>query len=228
MIQAIVIDPMVVSLSVHFTQSHCLCTSILEKPNTACAKSRHFGEHQSEVNGEKYYYQQIVFNKAIFKTTFIAEKGNYSSWRGNSTHITIASTCRLTCNTTFHSVLDYFEHLVFIGPENGGISVSRSYNISNLSDVSDFERGPEIARYELNVMYENANSSQKRIFNRINIELANNSATFVSGAAGTGKSYLLKMLEKHYKIEGYKVTIKHICFFYLVCQKNALTPSSNQ
>ncbi|KAG1439175.1 hypothetical protein G6F55_013793 [Rhizopus delemar] len=54
-------------------------------------------------------------------------------------------------------------------------------------------------------MYENANSSQKRIFNRINIELANNSATFVSGAAGTGKSYLLKMLEKHYKIEGYKI-----------------------
>ncbi|KAG1637987.1 hypothetical protein G6F44_009149 [Rhizopus delemar] len=158
---------MVVSLSVHFTQSHCLCTSILEKPNTACAKSRHFGEHQSEVNGEKYYYQQIVFNKAIFKTTFIAEKGNYSSWR------------------------DYFEHLVFIGPENGGISVSRSYNISNLSDVSDFERGPEIARSELNVI--------------INVELANNSVTFVSGAAGTGKSYLLKMFERHYKIEGYKI-----------------------
>ncbi|KAG1048086.1 hypothetical protein G6F43_009501 [Rhizopus delemar] len=123
--------------------------------------------HQSKVNGEKYYYQQIVFNKAIFRTTFIAEKGNCSSWR------------------------DYFERLVFIGPENGGISVSRSYNISNLSDVSDFERGPEIARYELNVI--------------INIELANNSATFVSGAAGTGKSYLLKMLEKHYKIEGYKI-----------------------
>ncbi|CEP13923.1 hypothetical protein [Parasitella parasitica] len=54
-------------------------------------------------------------------------------------------------------------------------------------------------------MYSNANDSQKSIFNRVNIELINNSVTFVSGAAGTGKSYLLKMFERHYKIEGYKI-----------------------
>lgn len=55
---------------------------------------------QSEVNGEKYYYQQIVLNKAIFKTTFIKAKGSYSSWRGNITHITPALIYRLTWNTT--------------------------------------------------------------------------------------------------------------------------------
>ena len=42
--------------------------------------------NQSENNGEKYYYQQIVLNKPIFRTTFIAKKGSYASWRGNNIH----------------------------------------------------------------------------------------------------------------------------------------------
>lgn len=100
--------------------------------------------------------------------------------------------------------------MLSIGPENGGISVDRSYNINNLSDVNDFERGPEVTRSELTVMYENANDSQKSIFNRVKIELVNNSVTFVAGAAGTGKSYTLKMFERHYKIEGYKVITRRI------------------
>ncbi|CEP08961.1 hypothetical protein, partial, partial [Parasitella parasitica] len=136
---------------------------------------------QSEVNGEKYYYQQIVLNKAIFGTTFVNSKGRFPSWR------------------------DYFEHLVSLGSENGGISIERSYNINNLSDVGDFERGPEATQAELDVMYANANESQKSIFDRVKIELIVNSVTFVSGAAGTGKSYLLKMFERHYKLEGYKI-----------------------
>ncbi|CEP08738.1 hypothetical protein [Parasitella parasitica] len=116
---------------------------------------------QSEVNGEKYYYQQIVLNKVIFGSTFIIEKGSFPLWR------------------------DYFEFLVSLGPANGGISVNRSYNINNLADISDFERGIEVTQSELSVMYSNANDSQKSIFNRVNIELINNSVTFVSGAAGT-------------------------------------------
>lgn len=112
--------------------------------------------------------------------------------------------------------LDYFEYLVYLGPENGGISVSRSYNIQNLSDVNDSERGPRVAQSELDVVYSNANDSQKSIFNRVNIELTTNSIAFVSGAAGTGKSYLLKMFERHYKLEGYKVIIKLIRFFRLI------------
>lgn len=37
---------------------------------------------QSELNGEKYYYQQIVIKKAIYKTTFEKEKGPYRTGRG--------------------------------------------------------------------------------------------------------------------------------------------------
>lgn len=101
--------------------------------------------------------------------------------------------------------LDYFEHLISRSEEDGGISVDRSDNIQNVNDVNDFERGPEVARSELDVMYAAANDSQKSVFNRVNIELACNSMVFISGAAGTGKSYLLKMFERHYKIKGYKV-----------------------
>lgn len=95
--------------------------------------------------------------------------------------------------------------MVSLGPENGGIHINRSYDISNLSDVNDFERGLDVTQSELEIMYTNANETQKSIFDRVNVELAHNSVTFVSGAAGTGKSYLLKMFERHYKIKGYKV-----------------------
>lgn len=96
---------------------------------------------------------------------------------------------------------------------NGTIAVSRSYNINNLSDVNDFERGPEVARSELDIMLGNANDYQKSAFARVNIELTNNSIVFVSGAAGTGKSYLLRMFERHYRLEGYKVIIENDHYF---------------
>lgn len=38
---------------------------------------------QSELNGEKYYYQQVVLKKPIFLTTFELEKGPHRTWRGN-------------------------------------------------------------------------------------------------------------------------------------------------
>ena len=38
--------------------------------------------NQSEMNGESFYYQQIVIKKAIFETTFEKEKGNARSWKG--------------------------------------------------------------------------------------------------------------------------------------------------
>lgn len=39
--------------------------------------------NQSEMNGESFYYQQIVMKKAIFNTTFEQEKGPTRSWKGN-------------------------------------------------------------------------------------------------------------------------------------------------
>lgn len=103
--------------------------------------------------------------------------------------------------------------MVSLGPDNGGILINRSYNISNLSDVNDFERGIDVTQSELNIMYSNANATQKSIFDRVNVELAHNTVTFVSGAAGTGKSYLLKMFERHYKLDGYKVVVTNYSLF---------------
>ncbi|EIE78840.1 hypothetical protein RO3G_03545 [Rhizopus delemar RA 99-880] len=50
-----------------------------------------------------------------------------------------------------------------------------------------------------------ANQSQKCIFSQITTELELNSTVVVSGAAGTGKSYLLRMLERYYKLQNCKV-----------------------
>ena len=38
--------------------------------------------NESEFNGERYYYQQIVTKKPIFNNTFEELKGPYRSWRG--------------------------------------------------------------------------------------------------------------------------------------------------
>lgn len=56
-------------------------------------------------------------------------------------------------------------------------------------------------------MFNMANQSQKSIFSQIITELELNSTVIVSGATGTGKSYVLRMLERHYKPQQYKVTI---------------------
>ena len=106
-----------------------------------------------------------------------------------------------------------------LGPNNGGILINRSYNINSLTDVNDFERGADVTQAELRIMYNNANESQKSVFDRVNVELIHNSVSFVSGAAGTGKSYLLKMFERHYKLEGYKV-VKHFYNSFSILSSN--------
>lgn len=97
-----------------------------------------------------------------------------------------------------------------------------------MDDVADIERGLDACRDELAVMHGMANRSQKSIFAQITTELELNSTAVVSGAAGTGKSFVLRMLERHYKLEGFKVTITqkkkiskenvthHFCILYNV------------
>lgn len=102
--------------------------------------------------------------------------------------------------------LDYYAHLISIPEEFGGISVDdRILNIQELSDVRDSERGQDATQSELRVMLNNANISQKDIFENVVAELQTNTVAFISGAAGTGKSYLLKIFERHYILQGYKV-----------------------
>lgn len=74
-----------------------------------------------------------------------------------------------------------------------------------MSDVRDSERGQDATQSELRVMLNNANISQKDIFENVVAELQTNTVAFISGAAGTGKSYLLKIFERHYILQGYKV-----------------------
>lgn len=95
--------------------------------------------------------------------------------------------------------------MVDIGVDNGGIDVRRRVNIESLDDVVDVQRGLDASRSELNVMLSCANRDQKSIYQQLIKEMKVNSAAFVSGAAGTGKSYILRMLERYYTIQGYKV-----------------------
>lgn len=82
----------------------------------------------------------------------------------------------------------------------------RRMNIQSVNDVVDAERGMHACREELIAMLKSANTSQKSVYKQTIYELRNNSTVFVSGAAGTGKSYVLRMLERHYKLKGYKVS----------------------
>ncbi|KAG1490493.1 hypothetical protein G6F54_010682 [Rhizopus delemar] len=84
----------------------------------------------------------------------------------------------------FGSYKDYYEHLL----NEGSIESHRRVNIESLHDIVDAERGLE-----------------KCIFSQITTELELNSTVVVSGAAGTGKSYLLRMLERYYKLQNCKV-----------------------
>jgi ABC-type phosphate/phosphonate transport system ATPase subunit len=82
----------------------------------------------------------------------------------------------------------------------------RSANVDNIAQVSNEERGVDVARQELRVMYQQAFPSQQKIFKQVIRDLQLESTVFVSGAAGTGKSFFLKMLERYYRIHGY-----HVC-----------------
>lgn len=90
----------------------------------------------------------------------------------------------------------------------GGIPVYREVNIQSLNDVADIERGLQVCKDELKVMMSTAEEDQKSIYHQLIREMKTNSASFVSGAAGTGKSYILRMLERYYKVKGYKVKKK--------------------
>lgn len=138
--------------------------------------------NQSEMNGESYYYQQIVTKKAIFNTTFEEAKGMYHTWK------------------------DYYSHLISIPVEEGGIPVhDRVNNIRSVDDVSETNRGDAVTKQELKILYRKANVDQKSIYAMIKSELVVNSTSFVSGAAGTGKSFVLRMLERYYRLKGFKV-----------------------
>lgn len=79
-----------------------------------------------------------------------------------------------------------------------------------------------MCREELDMMHTMTNQSQRSIFEQIISELELNSTAIVSGAAGTGKSFILRMLERHYRLQGYKVIIFKNIFSI---KKKALTPS---
>ena len=74
-----------------------------------------------------------------------------------------------------------------------------------MDDIADVERGLDVCRDELSMMLSMANQSQKSIFEQVTFELELNSTAIVSGAAGTGKSFVLRMLERHYRLQDYKV-----------------------
>ncbi|CEP09614.1 hypothetical protein [Parasitella parasitica] len=155
--------------------------------------------NESEMNGETFYYQQVVTKKAIFGTTFQNAKGAYHTWK------------------------DYYEHLISIPVEEGGIEPSPGRtNVQTIDDIIDLDRGETVTKQELKIMLNNANNDQKSIYNQIKNEMEVNSAVFVSGAAGTGKSYVLRMLERYYRLKGYKV-----CTFALLkLTLSARTPSN--
>lgn len=159
--------------------------------------------NQSETNGESFYYQQIVLNLPIFGTTYKNEMERFGSYKGTSFFLYFFQKKKEAKQAYFSKIVDYYEHLL----NEGSIESHRRVNIESLDDIVDVERGLEIYRDELAIMLNMANQNQKSIFSQIVTELELNSTAIVSGAAGTGKSYLLRMLERHYRLQNCKVKI---------------------
>lgn len=92
--------------------------------------------------------------------------------------------------------------------EEGGIipTPGRS-NITNISDINDLNRGEKVTRKELKVMLRNANPEQESVFRQVKNEFETSSITFVSDAAATGNSYILRMFERYYRLKGFKVCV---------------------
>lgn len=138
--------------------------------------------NQSEMNGDSFYYQQIVTKRAIFGATFHEDKERYLTWK------------------------DYYEYLISIPVDQGGIEPHERSSVTCIDDISDLDRGNDVTRQELQLMLRSANDDQKSVYKQVKREMEHNSATFISGAAGTGKSFVLRILERHYRLKGYKVT----------------------
>ena len=87
----------------------------------------------------------------------------------------------------------------------GGIEpVTARANVSTIDDIFDLDRGARVTKRELKIMLDNANEDQTNVYNHIKYELVTNSSVFVSGAAGTGKSYILRMFERYFRLKGFK------------------------
>lgn len=134
--------------------------------------------HYTQADGESYYFQQVVLNFALpTGSTFQDVCGVHRTWR------------------------EFFRYLL----DSGIIEVPNLPSVDNVNQVSDEERGVDVAKQELALMLQQAFPSQMRIFKQVIRDLKLDSSVFVSGAAGTGKSFLLKMLERYYRIHGYHV-----------------------
>lgn len=138
--------------------------------------------NQNEMNGDSFYYQQVVLKKVIFNTTHQNVKGAHQTWK------------------------DYYEHLISIPLEEGGIEPATARaNVSTIDGILDLDRGESVTKRELKIMLDNANEDRINVYNHINYKLVINSAVFVSGTAGTGKSYILRMFERYFRLKGFKV-----------------------
>ncbi|CEP10255.1 hypothetical protein, partial, partial [Parasitella parasitica] len=102
---------------------------------------------QSEMSGDSFYYQQIVTKRAIFATTFLEDKGRYMTWK------------------------DYYEHLINIPIDQGGIEPHGQSSVSSVDDLSDLDRGNDVTRQELQIMMQSANDDQKNVYRQVKREM---------------------------------------------------------
>ncbi|KAI9366615.1 hypothetical protein BD770DRAFT_376616 [Pilaira anomala] len=87
----------------------------------------------SQNDGEAYYYQQIVIHHKLRINQTFADARGTRSWR------------------------EYYTYLV----DQNAIPV-RDPNVSSLNDVSDIERRIEVAKIELDLMFQQSFPSQKK------------------------------------------------------------------
>ncbi|KAG1445638.1 hypothetical protein G6F46_012277 [Rhizopus delemar] len=109
------------------------------------------------------------------------------------------------CKGRYLTWKDYYEYLISIPVDQGGIEPHGRSSVTCIDDISDLDRGNDVTRQELQLMLRSANDDQKSVDKQVKREMEHNSATFISGAAGTGKSFVLRILESHYRLKGYKV-----------------------
>lgn len=151
-------------------------------------------------DSEAYYYQQIVINLHVFRSTFTAEKEIHGSWQM------------------------FYAHLV----HRGILTLSHPVPTTNTEPAPT---GPQTTPP--------LSKDQQSYFDQLTRDIVNNNNNvhFVVGAAGTGKSYLLKKLESYFeddfnvvKLAPTGITAHNIGgqtihrFFYMANERSVINP----
>lgn len=142
----------------------------------------HFYSHQER---EAFFYQNLILYKPFHSQTELDnfKLNNNNSWRD--------AFYRASLSQNFKMPEDKFQSIQ---------RIDRNFMAERFNNQTDLQ----IINEQLNLLLQSASREQLDIFHSI---VSNPGVHTVYGAAGTGKSFLLRMLSKHFLVQGFNPVV---------------------